>query len=267
MRKLAAGVAMFAAISSGGAALAATPNTGQVIIVHGVRGLVANVDVDGNRALTAFEPERTTDPLTLTAGKHTVVVSRANDPTATPVLNRTITLPAGAFVAAAVGLTPQGQPSLTIFNERGPAVPAGKARLIVRHIAAAPTVRLQLDGHLVAGSLSGGPQQLTSDLAPGNHSVAVMGADGTPVLAPQEVPLRAGTVTTVYLIGSQADNTLTWLARVSNAVVMQGVPTGDAGLAATRGATPWSRGAAPWSAAAFALAGLLLVPGLRRRRR
>ncbi len=261
MRVVAGGVALLAVLSSGAPALAATSTTGQVVIVHGVRGLVANVDVDGNRALSAFQPERTTDPLTLTAGTHTVVVRRANDASTTPVLQRTVTVPAAGLVAAAVGLTSDGKPSLTLFNERGAAVPAGKARLIVRHIAAAPTVQVTLDGRPYGAELSGGPQQSISDLAAGNHAVAVMGADGTPVLASQNVPLRAGSVTTIYLIGSATEGTLTWLARVSDARALAGVPTGTGGLAATSGP-------APWSAAALVLAVLLLaLPTLRARRR
>jgi len=261
MRVVAAGVALFAAMSSGAPALAAAPTTGQVVIVHGVRGLVANVDVDGNRALSAFQPERTTDALTLTAGTHSVVIRSANDPTAAPVLQRTVTVPAGGLVSAAVGLSPDNKPSLTLFNERGPAIPAGKGRLVVRHIAAAPTVQLTLDGRPLGAKLSGGPLQVTSDLPAGNHSVAVLGADGTPVLAAQNVPLRAGTVTTIYLIGSASEGTLTWLARVSDARALAGVPTGTEGLAATSGR-------APWSAVALLLAGFtLLVPSLRARRR
>ncbi len=260
MRVVAAGVALFAAMSSGAPALAAVSTTGQVVIVHGVRGLVANVDVDGNRALSAFQPERTTDPLTLTAGTHSVVVRRANDPTATPVLTKTVTVPAGGLVSAAVGLTSEGKPSLTLFSERGAAVPTGKARLVVRHIAAAPTVRVTLDGKAVGPELSGGPQQVINDLPAGKHAVAVTGADGTPVLAPQDVPLRAGSVTTVYLIGSASEGTLTWLARVSDARALTGVPTGNAGLAAT------SR-SVPWPAAALLLAGVLLIVPTRRAQR
>ncbi len=261
MRVLAAGVALFAAMSSGAPALAAAPTTGQVVIVHGVRGLVANVDVDGNRALSAFQPERTTDALTLNAGTHSVVIRSANDPTAAPVLQRTVTVPAGGLVSAAVGLSPDNKPSLTLFNERGPAIPAGKGRLVIRHIAAAPTVQVTLDGRSLGTKLSGGPLQVASDLSAGNHSVAVLGADGAPVVAAQNVALRAGTVTTIYLIGSASEGTLTWLARVSDARALAGVPTGTEGLAATSGP-------APWSTVALLLAGLLLVvPSVRSSRR
>lgn len=260
MRVLAAGVAVVAAMSSGATALAAAPTTGQVVIVHGVRGLVANVDVDGSRALSAFEPERTTDPLKLSAGTHSVVVRRANDATAAPVLQNKVTVPAGGLVSAAVGLTPDGQPALTLFNERGPAVPAGKARLVVRHIAAAPTVQTTLDGRPLGNALSGGPQQASADLAAGKHSLTVTGEDGAPVLAPQDVPLRAGTVTTVYLIGSVSESTLTWLVRISDTRDLAGVPTGTEGLAATNGP-------GPWPGVALVIAALLLLPSLRARRR
>lgn len=255
-----AGLALAAALTVGAPAMAAVSATGQVVIVHGVRGLVANVDVDGSRALSAFQPERTTDPLKLTAGNHTVAVRAANDPAAAPLLQQTVAVPAGGLVSAAVGLTPTGQPSLTLFNERGPAVPAGQARLVVRHIAAAPTVQVTVDAKPLSPALSGGPRQSLSDIAPGNHAVAVVGPDGSPVLAAQNVPLRAGTVTTIYLIGSQAEGTLTWLARVSDSRALAGVPTGTAGLAATSRSVPWPAGV-------LLLAALLLVLPVRRMRR
>ncbi len=262
MRVLTAGVVLVAAMSSGATALAAAPSTGQVVIVHGVRGLVANVDVDGSRALSAFQPERTTDPLQLAAGTHSVVVRRANDPSAAPVLQKTVTVPAGGLVSAALGLGATGQPSVTLFNERGPAVPAGKARLVVRHIAAAPMVQTTLDGHSLGAALSGGSRQTTADLAAGKHSLGVVGMDGAPVLAPQDLPLRAGTVTTVYLIGSVPENTLTWLVRISDTRALAGVPTGTDGLAATGASIPWS-------GVALVMGIVLLLPVLllRARRR
>lgn len=256
-----AGLALAAALTVGAPAMAAVSATGQVVIVHGVRGLVANVDVDGSRALSAFQPERTTDPLKLTAGNHTVAVRAANDPAAAPLLQQTLTVPAGGLVSAAVGLTADGKPSLTLFNERGPAVPAGKARLVVRHIAAAPTVQVTVDANPLSPALSGGPSQGVSDLAPGNHAVAVLGPNGEPVIASQNVPLRAGTVTTIYLIGSQAEGTLTWLARVSDSRALAGVPTGTAGLAAT------SARSVPWPAGVLLLAAVLLLLPVRRMRR
>ena len=44
--------------------------TGTVTIVHGFRGLVADVYLDGTLILESFEPERATDPVQLAAGDH-----------------------------------------------------------------------------------------------------------------------------------------------------------------------------------------------------
>lgn len=235
MRVALVGLAVFAVVSTGSSAVAGPPTSGRVVIVHGVRGLVANVDVDGNRVLSGFQPERTTDPLTLPAGPHALVLRRANDPAAAPVLQQQLTVRAGSVESAALGLTAAGRPALTVFDDRGSAVPVGRARLVVRHIAAGPAVQVTVDGRPMGAMIGPGSQQASVDLAAGSHPIAVTAANGAQVLAPQAVPLRAGRVTTLYLIGSVPSGTLTWLARISDTGDLRGVPTGTDGLAADRG--------------------------------
>ncbi len=43
------------------------PDTGMVRVVHGLRGLVADVYLDGTLVLPTFQPERSTDPLAIPA--------------------------------------------------------------------------------------------------------------------------------------------------------------------------------------------------------
>src|SRR5882762_9726720 len=52
----------------------AASETGTVTLVHGVRGLTADIYLDGAVALQVFQPERTAGPLTLRAGSHAVDV-------------------------------------------------------------------------------------------------------------------------------------------------------------------------------------------------
>jgi len=65
-------------------------DTGTVTLVHGVRGLVADIYLDGAVALQVFQPERTAGPLTLPAGSHAVDVRAAGSAaTSTPLRSST----------------------------------------------------------------------------------------------------------------------------------------------------------------------------------
>src|SRR5688500_14862772 len=76
---------------------ASAQETGTVTLVHGVRGLVADIYLDGKVALQVFQPERTAGPLNLPAGAHPVEVRPAGAPaTSAPLLSATLTVPAGS---------------------------------------------------------------------------------------------------------------------------------------------------------------------------
>ena len=63
-------------------------------VVHGLRGLVADIYLDGTLALPTFQPERATDPLAIPAGDHLVEIRAAGAAaTETPLLTQTVTVP------------------------------------------------------------------------------------------------------------------------------------------------------------------------------
>ncbi|MGH9271385.1 MAG: DUF4397 domain-containing protein, partial [Ilumatobacteraceae bacterium] len=68
--------AAVATVAAGGVASTASAQEapGTVRVVHGLRGLVADIYVDGALALPTFQPERSTDPLPLAAGDHVVEI-------------------------------------------------------------------------------------------------------------------------------------------------------------------------------------------------
>src|SRR5258705_10101875 len=73
----------------------AAGETGTVTLVHGVRGLVADIYLDGAVALQVFQPERTAGPLTVPAGAHAVEVRTAGSPApSAPLLSATLNVPA-----------------------------------------------------------------------------------------------------------------------------------------------------------------------------
>ena len=194
-------------------AQAPTEQTGSVRVVHGLRGLVADVYLDGNLALPTFQPERSTDPIAIPAGDHLVEIRAAGAAASdTPLLTQTVTVPAGFAGSLIAHLAGDGTPTLTAYADDVTAVPAGQARVVVRHVAAAGDVAVALNDQPTVPSLAPDAEAVTVVPA-GSYTVAVTPAGGgAPLAAPQDVAFAEGTATFMYLIGSQADGTLGWAA-------------------------------------------------------
>jgi hypothetical protein len=206
-----------------------------VTLVHGVRGLIADVYLDGALALPAFEPERTTDPISIPAGPHTVDVRTAGSAASSaPVVSASVDLPPGGQFSAVVHLAQDGSPTVTLYPDDLSQVPAGSAKVVIRHAAAAPPIDVDLDGSQLTTALANTGQADTTT-APGNHTVEVQ-LQGTPspALPPEDVPIAEGSSTVLYLVGSASDSSLVWLAQQRSGV--QSAPTavrsGSEGLAA-----------------------------------
>ncbi len=216
------------------AALAtATPTldgTGVITLIHAVPGLVADVSVDGKVAITGFTASRVTDPVTLSAGSHTVSIKADNGPDAGKVvLTATLNIIAGTTSTAVVGLTPSGAPKAYVFPEMPISVPNGQAAVVVRHVADTGTIKLNVDGATLPGTLANGATE-TTDTAPGTHHVVVESPAGATILSAQSAPLEADRVTTLYLTGSQPAKTLAWVATTrlaSSLTSLSAIPTGD----------------------------------------
>lgn len=237
---LAAGVVASPASAAPRQAAASAGADAQVTVVHGVRGLLADVSVDGKAVLTSFSPERITDPLPLPPGKHTVQVRRHGDTAGAPIVAGTLTVPAGAHLTVAVGLDEHGKPVMTAYRDDDLAnlLPDGKgSAIVVRDVAHAPKLRVTAGNEALDPVVS--PGQVNTTVGAGTHTVAVKSAtSGSVVLPPAQVPVQAGTVTALYLIGSTGDNSLDWLAQTIH-LTKSGVQrhpvlvdTGNSGLAA-----------------------------------
>lgn len=190
-----------------------TDQVGSVRVVHGLRGLVADVYLDGNLALPTFQPERATDPIAIPAGDHVVEIRAAGAAaTDTPLLTQSVTVPAGFSGSLVAHLAADGTPALTAFADDVTAVPAGQARVVVRHTAAAEAVAVQLNDQATVPSLAP-DTEAASVIAAGTYKISVTAAaGGAPIASPQDVPFAEGTATFMYLIGSQAEGTLGWAA-------------------------------------------------------
>ena len=251
---LAAGVV--GGLSAATAASAAAAENGTVYVVHGVPGLTVDVYVNGKAALTGFKPGQVAGPLSLAPGSYDVAVRKAGEAaTAAPAIDKRVTLPAGANVSLVAHLSAAGTPTLTPFANPVGGLANGKARLVVRHTAAAPAVDVLAGGEPVFTGLTN-PGQRTADLAPGQVSAAVALAGTTkPVIGAADLTLKAGQSTVVYAIGSAKDSTLQFVTQSldpAQAQMPQGVNAGSGGLAADGGVN------AP-VAGALVLGGLMLI--------
>jgi hypothetical protein len=184
---------------------------GSVRVVHGLRGLVADIYLDGTLVLPTFQPERSTDPLAIPAGDHVVDIRTAGAAaTDTPLLTQTIAVPAGFLGSLIAHLDAAGNPTLSPYIDDLSAVPAGQARVVVRHTAAASDVAVLLDDQAAFADVA--PEGEASELvSAGDHQVSVTAtAGGAPLAPPQSVQFADGTANFMYLIGSEADGTLGW---------------------------------------------------------
>lgn len=247
------------------AGAAAAADTASVTVVHGLRGLVADVQVDGRTVLEGFAAERSTDALALPAGSRRIVVRSAKAAGGPPVIDTTVKLAAGESRSLVVHLGADGKPVLTSYRNDDAPIPAGQGRVVLRNTAAAPAVQMQVDGKPLGGEVrSRGETDVLLPVAA--HTVAVMAAGGTSeLLGAQTVDVPAGSSTLLYLIGSPGDDSLGWLAQTvisGQTVAPAGVPTGNSGLKAL---PPTGGGGGP-SRTALLLLAVVAVPTVVARR-
>jgi hypothetical protein len=235
---------------------AAQANAATVTVVHGVPGLTVDVYVNGEVTLEGFEPGTITDPLELPAGDYEIEIREAGAPAdSDPALSGSATLEASTDASIVAHLDEGGAPTLSVFANDVSTIPAGDARLTVRHTAAAPAVDVLADGSPLIEGLSN-PDEAAAEVPAATYSVAVAPAGTTDaVLGPTDLALEAGTAYAVYAIGSVEDGTLDLLVQTTSGLgaAPAGAPAGDSGLAAADGGFP------AWAIALMALAAAGLV--------
>lgn len=243
----------------------AAPAPASLTVVHGVRGLVADVRLDGKLVLSGFAPERVTDPLSVPAGTHHVQAWPTGAASGTAaVVDQNISVRPGEQATAAIGLDAAGKARVTVYDD-GALLKGRSTALVVRGLAAAQGVKVTAGDKTVAASL-GSTQQTVQALSPGTYAVTALAGDGSAPLVPsQDVPVAAGRAVVLYLIGSQQESTLGWVAQTVKPAAAVAAPRRvDTGV----GPPPLSlRPGVPAAVPALAVIGSLLVALRAGRRR
>ena len=246
------------------AAPAQAADEATVSVLHGVPGATVDVYANGKALLTNFTPGTLTDPVKLPGGSYDLKVTAAGAGAggAAVIEAKGVNVPAGANITVVAHLSEAGSPKLTPFVNDVSAVPAGKARLTVRHTAAAPAVDVRAGGTPVFTGLTN-PNEKSAQVDAGTVSAdVVLAGTSTVAIGPAQLALKEGTSTIVYAWGSAQQNTLKLAVQTISGLhsAPTGVPAGDGGQAA-QGGLP---AVAVVLLGAFG-AGALALAGTRRR--
>jgi hypothetical protein len=234
---IATGASIGVALAAPSSAQAA--GTAMVSVLHAVPNTPVDVCANGKALLTNFQPGTLTDPQSLPAGSYDLKLTAANSGCgAAAVLEaKGVNVPAGANITVVAHLSASGAPQLTPYVNDVSAVPAGKARLTVRHDAAAPAVDVRAGGTAVITNLAN-PNEKSLVTAAGTVSADVVLAGTTTVaIGPADVTLKEGTSTIVYAWGSANDKNLKLAVQTISGMHSSpgGVNAGTGGQAATGG--------------------------------
>jgi Domain of unknown function (DUF4397) len=238
-----------AALLAGGVFALATPaqaadNNATVSILHGVPGATVDVYANGKALLKNFKPGTLTDPQQLPAGTYDLKVVQAGDGADGDAVIEAdnVKVPGGANITVAAHLSEDGDPTLTPFVNDVSKIPAGKARVIVRHTAAAPAVDVRAGGDPVFTDLSN-PDEKSAEVGAGTiRADVVLAGTEDVVLGPASLKLAEGTTNIVYAWGSAEDDNLKLAVQTITGMhsTPGGVPGGTGGQAAeAAGVSPY----------------------------
>ncbi|MFN0283814.1 MAG: DUF4397 domain-containing protein [Kineosporiaceae bacterium] len=236
LRILSAAGAVALGLGIAAAAPASAAGTSDVSVLHGVPGLTVDVYANGDVLLEDFKPGTLTDPVKLPEGTYDLAVFPAGEgPDGTPAIKADdVAVPAGANITVVAHLGADGTPTLTPFVNDVSKIDAGKARLTVRHTAAAPAVDVRAGGTPVFEALEN-PKEAKADIPAATVSAdVVLAGTDTVAIGPADLDLKEGTNTIVYAWGSAEDDNLDLAVQTISGLhsAPGGVPSGTGGLVA-----------------------------------
>ena len=209
----------FAIATSAGAGLLAStpaalasPPAARVTIVHGIPGATVTVYVDGKVLIKHFVFGGIAGPVVLKPGTHSVAIRNYGaKSTAKPIVSENLAMRAGENASVVADLNSAGKAQLSFLDNPTSSVAKGFARLDIRHLAAAPAVDVFAGTVKVGSSLSNG-RQLALSIPPGLHTMRLqLAGRSTIVLGPTKYTLATSTTTILYVFGSAAGKSLTFI--------------------------------------------------------
>ncbi|MEU4392087.1 DUF4397 domain-containing protein [Kribbella sp. NPDC023855] len=217
-----------------------------VSVLHAVPGPTVDVYANGKALLTNFKPGTLTDPVKLPEGTYDLKVTAAGAGAggAAVIQANDVTVPGGANITVVAHLNAGGKPVLTPYVNDVSKVAAGKARITVRHAAAAPAVDIRAGGTPVFKGVTN-PKEGKADLPAGvvKADVALAGTS-TVAIGPADVNLKEGTNTIVYAWGSAGGKNLKLAVQTITGLHHSptGIPGGTGGQAAGSDVPLWLGG-------------------------
>ena len=183
--------------------------TGAVTVVHGIPGVTVDVYVNGALTLPGFEPGTVTDEIELPEGDYDLALTLPGGDLADAILTGSASVACDANASIVAHLDESGGPTISVFANDLSDIARGKGRLVVRHLAAAPTVDLKLKWRrwTVARfeDLSNGGE-ISANLYRTTYSASLYAAGTrTRVFGPAKIEIDRRVGTIVYAIGSLAD--------------------------------------------------------------
>lgn len=234
----------------------------QVTVVHGLRGQLVDVYLDGKLLLDGFKPDRLTEPLTVPIGSHTVDLRPAGTPaTDAPKATATADLKPGP-VSIVAHFAPGGGWTMSLFTNEVGELGAGTGKVVFRNTAAVSPVAVSLTGGTAVPPLEVG-KEADETLPAASYAVKVGGSDGATLLPDDDIAVDAGKALILYLVGEGTN--LTWLSQelAGSAAAPAAVQAGNSGL------LDGDATAAVWTGTALIAAGITIgaSSAARSRRR
>ena len=227
------------AVSAGSTAAAGTAsgqvltaaNSSMVTVVHGLRGQLVDVYLDGKVLLPAFQPDRLTDPTPVASGLHHVDLRPAGTGAdSAPKASQDITVPSGQSLSVVAHFDASGGWAMTVYSNDVSRLPAGQGRVVFRNTSALAPVSVQVNG-APAASLAAAAESSQVVAAATYAVLAQSGVDSSTLVPSNSVLVADGADTVLYLVGQGHD--VTWLTQKITGLdtAPAAISTGNSGLA------------------------------------
>lgn len=262
LTRLAAVAALSAVAWAGTAApVAAQAPDARIHLLHGIPGVVVDVEAGGEAVFEGFEFGDTQDLSALAGQTLTDLQVKVAGTEDVAIEAGDVTLPDSGNHTIIAHLDADGTPSLAVFTNDTSAIAAGQGRLTVRHAAAAPAVDVLANGSpAFAGVVNGAEGSADLPVGTVSGSVVPAGATEPVVIGPADLAIADGTSLIVYAVGSLEDESLTVLTETVTGL-------GTAPAAIQTGNSPVGDEAAGWSFATVAALSVVAGAGVLGARR